>query len=604
MYCQNSCKNHNYFEWGQYSVTARETVTLAVAATALIGIALIASGFLYQLEATAGVNAMVLIGIGSSLVGVAALAAFSVWRLATYSKMIKQAPAELRATIKQMCCDLVKDNTVKDPLVALHDLAQRITLKDLEAAIRIDYPEAPDTLEGIKGMVGQAKFYMAALHRASPTPLRARLIDCGDTLMTALDSVIAAFGIADFFKPNEGDLHADFKFQKIMMLISLFTLLTATLLPMLGVANSASIVGGVLLGIALLSLIWPKVRPMPVRLPGSENWSKQVMMGQLSVPNGREDSVAEIRTALSQGKHPVLLGPSGVGKTQCVQAFAEAVERGDFPELAGKKVFYFDTATLVASFDMFGKNNKMLERIFEAMGRHKEDCILVFDEIHVAFQEKNKAFGDKLKTYLDKKAENSFPHVIAITTNEEFNRFIFTAEAAIDRRLCNKIFIESTEEEDTLPILENEIVEKAPHVLVDLNALKTIFRSSKGRQPLASKNILSSCIDSVTSLQKTKTVQKIKEVRSELKALNGAGAVSGTAYLKREKRHLAQIKEKEKELARLEERAKEEEQLLTQIKAIQAQLAAVKKAKHEYILEIAKGVSSTSETKVKELLLY
>ena len=124
-------------------------------------------------------------------------------------------------------------------------------------------------------------------------------------------------------------MHSQMKGQKVMMLIGLFSLLSAVLIPVLGPALGGMIVGGALLGIAALSLIYPYSRPAPTFLPLAQNWTQLYEKGQLPVVSGRKESVDEIAATLIGGKgvkmHPMLIGKSGVGKTEN----GESSRRGD-----------------------------------------------------------------------------------------------------------------------------------------------------------------------------------------------------------------------------------------------------------------------------------
>ena len=153
-----------------------------------------------------------------------------------------------------------------DVLKAIHQLAEAIPFEKLQAFVTNKHPTHKNALESAQRMVRQARSYLALRERASPS-MRATLNTIFDTLIAILDSVFNAFGVADFFELAESKIEGEFKFQKIMMLISLFTLLTATLLPILGVTTGASIVGGTLLAIALSASYGPISALSPPVLP-------------------------------------------------------------------------------------------------------------------------------------------------------------------------------------------------------------------------------------------------------------------------------------------------------------------------------------------------
>ncbi|HEY4832953.1 MAG TPA: AAA family ATPase, partial [Waddliaceae bacterium] len=467
-------------------------------------------------------------------------------------------------------------------------------------------PECQDALQSAKGMLGQARGYLA-IRENILSSIQAKLRAILDTLIAIVDSIFVAFGIADFFELSESKIQGEFKFQKIMMLISFFTLLTATLLPMLGVTTSASIVGGLLLLIAVLSILWPHIRPLPSRIPEGENWSKQIREGKLKTSEGRKKAVNGIAQALSNKQHPLLIGQSGIGKTQTVQAFVQALERGDFPELQGKTVFYFNTANLVGSKEVFGGGNKILKRISEAIGSNRNNCILVFDEIHLAYQaQKNSAIGEQLKIFLDEKEDN-FPHVIGLTTEEEYYRDIYKDNAAGDRRF-EKIEITTTDRKATIAILNQFLIQKAPDAIVEKETLRYLIKQTKGSpQPLTARKILSQCIKKTAHLHESPISVKVDKVRSTLNSAYYEGAVLGSASLSSEKKNSRKIAQLESQLLDLEDKLKKEEEKLRDLSHAKKNLAKIREAKFRTVLKTSSfkkdQLSSDERTQLSEFVL-
>ncbi len=478
--------------------TAKETQILLVTGLAGACIFALTVSLMAHLELLVGINATTqwaFTGTGV-LLGCSALVVVGGCDPIIEPSVTLKDPEALKGYLNKLCAELAKD--AGDPLEVLQRCAGYIPLEMLQEASQVG-----DALQVATNMLRQANFYHMARGSRSPTT-QARLERVRDTLVSVLDALLTGFGVADFFKPSESAFHADFKFQKIMMLMSLFTLLTATLLPMLGVTTGASIVGGVMLLIAVLSIIWPHIRPPPSNLPSAENWSAQIQSGTLVPSSGRKVITSEMRQALKGKSHLLLTGPSGIGKTQTAQAFTQRVVQGDFPELAGKKVFYFNAAELVSSADMFSHQNSVLKRIEEAMGNNREDYILIIDEVHVAFERhENNPFGDKFKTFLD-----GMPYVIGLTTDAEYAAHILTVKGTAGaRRFDTKISIKSTEEADTEAILNHFLVRTAPHALVAPDALKElIVKTKENPQPLSAMAILNKCLILIEILKNTDVV--------------------------------------------------------------------------------------------------
>lgn len=507
-------------------------------------------------------------------------------------------PAQLKEILMHFFEDAISEGG--DPLKLMSQVSNIVPYKALEEVVKTQFSGNRSALHTARKMCGEAKYYLEARATAQPT-LYARWLSFHDTLISVLDSILLAFGIAEFFKPSDGNsFQNEMKFQKIMMLVSFFTLLTATLLPMLGVTTGASVVGGTLLFIALLSIIWPHVKPLVSQVPFAENWTRQVQLKQLWTSGGRKGAVRSIAEALIDKKHPLVIGPSGIGKTQTVVSFVEAIERGDFPELKGKKVFYFNTADLVGNYDWFKGGNDIFKKINDTIGRHRDNCILVFDEIHLAYQKRGETpLGEQLKTFLDEKPENSFPYVIGLTTEEEYYRDIYKDNSAADRRFV-KVEITNTDFLDTQAILNKYLLQKAPDIIVEPDALEHLMRQTQhAPQPITARKILSQCITR-TKTQQSQNVTRAEHVQSRMESEYAKGAVLGHALLVDDDSHLDLIEQLEKELAELQEKIKEEKQELEQLARSKTRLAQVKSEKFKEVLKVA---SAQDKRAVNEFLL-
>jgi ATP-dependent Clp protease ATP-binding subunit ClpA len=224
--------------------------------------------------------------------------------------------------------------------------------------------------------------------------------------------------------------------------------------------------------------------------------------------------------------HVMLLGKTGVGKTDTAKAFTQALERGDYPALKGKKVFYLNAAELVGNNESFSSGNRTLVRIKEAMGRHREQIILVIDEIHLACQHReHSAVSEQLKTLLDPSQEG-FPYVIGITTEEEYYRDIYLNNEAFARRF-KRINVENTTQEETQRILSAVLIQKAPDVLIAPETLQLFYQKIEEAfpgtaAPAMHLKILSQCIERVSSMQKMPLEEEIEALRNKIQSQRSA----------------------------------------------------------------------------------
>ncbi len=514
-------------------------------------------------------------------------------------------PAALKGLLDEIILDLGPEK--------MDQLAELLSLETLEAAVREQYPEHVTALETAKAMLQEAKYYLAATEcKASPS-LKARLTSILDIFLSILESFIHAFGIAEFFKRPENGIDGDFKSQKIMQLLSLFTMLSGVLIPLLGPSLGAMIIGGSLLAIAALSLIYPLIKPQATALPRGENWTAQLQRGDLFVADGRQetlDKMARILTARNQ--HLMLLGKTGIGKTATAKAFVQAVERGDYPELQGKKIFYFNTADLLAGTEYFTSANKIFAQISETMGRHRENFILIFDEIHMACQEQEQGtLSEQLKTFLDP-GTNNFPYVIGITTEEEFYREIYQHNPAFARRF-QQMVIENTDDEETIKILYNALLKQAPEVLLEDNALQVLLEKTqeafdpapaedppkKAAQPGTALKILLQCITRANSSQTSPLEAAVDQAHGTLQALYAQGAGKLPYGRGNEAKNL------ERELQELEEQLKTVKEDIEKLFETRDSLLQLKKATLKKVVDAGQlNAESLSEKEKQQLNLF
>ena len=374
---------------------------------------------------------------------------------ATLVKKLKFVdPIELTKVLDCTFTEMVLKGCIIDPIEFLDRVATVIPVAKMQEAVKDDIADA---LQEALDRFEEAEYYLQMTGKAASQGAGARLSSILDGIISLLESIITAFGIGDFFKPAESDIHADFKSQKIMMLLSLFSMISAMIIPLLGAAFPSMLIGGILLSIAALSIIWPYIKPIASHLPANaENWTRQVQKGGIAA-QGRKESLDDIAGILKMNRHAILVGPSRIGKSLTAKAFALAVERGDYPELKGKIVFRINTSDLVGQKASFlGGGNNILKKISEAMGRHRRQIILVLDEIHMACKN-NEKIADQLKTFLDDGGE--FPHVIGITTEEEYEEHVKDNNAFSLR--FDKVEIKSTSQDETLKILGDTLLKSS-----------------------------------------------------------------------------------------------------------------------------------------------
>ncbi len=407
---------------------------------------------------------------------------------------------------------------INDLITATKLLAEVLPQNAVEGAIQASKGNTSfDGLKKAKKYLWQAQEWLKNVQKTSPSctsAIQTTLIQIRDAFMLALKNVLAALGIADLFQVSDNDDDAQYKGGKIMQIAFQLDIIGKMLIPGLGEHLAAVAIGIGSIVIMVLSLIFPHIQGAPSALPGgAQNWTRRIAAGELSVQGQRDEYVNRIYNVFSSAPHnkcPLLVGESGVGKTETIKAFAAACLQGKFKGLEGKQVFYFNTQDLVQSREAYGAN-RILERIRTAMGRHRQDIILVFDEIHNACQKsENSALYEQLKTLIDDKT-NGFPFLIGITTKKACKKIMNEArlsDNAFGRRF-DPIIIENMDEKNTARTLYQRLVQTNPQIIHSHKDLKYIFKrttevlTEQAPQPLTSLNILSRAFEECKKSEKT-----------------------------------------------------------------------------------------------------
>lgn len=177
-------------------------------------------------------------------------------------------------------------------------------------------------------------------------------------------------------------------------------------------------------------------------------------MGKMDPIIGREKETARIIEILCRKtkNNPVLIGEAGVGKSAVVEGLAQAIVKGDVPELLkGKTIFSLEIGSLMAGTKYRGSMEEKLKNAIETIISQK-NIIVFIDEIHMLAQAGSKdgevSPSDMLKPYLARGEMQT----IGATTTDEYRKFI-EKDKALERRF-QPIIVDQPSEEDTIKILQ------------------------------------------------------------------------------------------------------------------------------------------------------
>lgn len=184
-------------------------------------------------------------------------------------------------------------------------------------------------------------------------------------------------------------------------------------------------------------------------------------LGRYDLITGRDEEVEQaILTLLQKGrKNVMLLAPAGVGKTALVVALAQAINRGDVPDLLkGARVLELDLASMAGGTsgpaEFQGRFLPLCRGIAERYHDKSYPRMIMFiDEIHTIMPTVEgsayRGLSEVMKPYLTV----GDLYVIGATTRDEFRMFV-AVDPAMDRRF-QKIFLEVPDVPQTINILKN-----------------------------------------------------------------------------------------------------------------------------------------------------
>jgi len=320
------------------------------------------------------------------------------------------------------------------------------------------------------------------------------------------ETVLACFGIAKAFSYSDYSWDTENNLMKPWSNIATFAKILTPLFKKENAQKAAAILA---ISITVISLAYPYIKPYPPRFRYAANWTQLIKQGKLKTPIGRAAQVDEIVQALRTKKKAMIIGKTGVGKTETVKAFVKAIcTEEKYRDFRDKKVIYVNTAEILS--------NKWTERIIgliDEIGRHNDGTIIVFDEIHTMCQKRNQLVAQRLKVLLDDET-NGIPYAIGVTTEEECNNDIRDNHPAFARRFQLLTF-DSTTSEATEEILANHLLKKAPHMIVDPKMLEYLVNQSKdmGVLPYSAINVLEDCISKTTAWSARKESSELENLQ-------------------------------------------------------------------------------------------
>ena len=185
------------------------------------------------------------------------------------------------------------------------------------------------------------------------------------------------------------------------------------------------------------------------------NLNKQAEEGKLDPVIGRKNEIDRVIQILSRRtkNNPVLIGEPGVGKSAVVEGLAQAIVKGNVPELlADKIVFSLDIAGMLAGAKYRGDFEERLKKAIDTVKQNGK-IILFIDEIHNivgagSTGEGNMDAANILKPMLSRGELQT----IGATTIDEYRKYI-EKDAALERRF-QPVTVDAPSVDETVEILK------------------------------------------------------------------------------------------------------------------------------------------------------
>ncbi len=185
------------------------------------------------------------------------------------------------------------------------------------------------------------------------------------------------------------------------------------------------------------------------------NLNKVAKEGKLDPVIGRKKEIDRVIQILSRRtkNNPVLIGEPGVGKSAVVEGLAQAIVKGNVPEiLADKIVFSLDIAGMIAGARYRGDFEERLKKVIEEV-KSNGNVVLFIDEIHNivgagSTGEGNMDAANILKPMLSRGELQT----IGATTIDEYRKYI-EKDAALERRF-QPIMVEAPSPDEAIEILK------------------------------------------------------------------------------------------------------------------------------------------------------
>jgi ATP-dependent Clp protease ATP-binding subunit ClpB len=184
------------------------------------------------------------------------------------------------------------------------------------------------------------------------------------------------------------------------------------------------------------------------------NLNDRAKEGKLDPVIGRTKEIRAVMEILGRrGKNnPVLVGPSGVGKTAIVEGLADAIVKGQVPDvLKGKTVYSMELGSLIAGTKYRGEFEERIQNLLKFTKEGAGQYIIFIDELHQLIGAGKTDGAMDAANLLKPALARGEMHCIGATTEDEFQKYVLK-DPALERRF-RQVPVHEPSKEDSIEIL-------------------------------------------------------------------------------------------------------------------------------------------------------
>ena len=208
------------------------------------------------------------------------------------------------------------------------------------------------------------------------------------------------------------------------------------------------------------------------------NLTELAAKGLLDPVIGRKDEITRAIQILCRRtkNNPVLIGEAGVGKTAIIEGLAQAIVKGDVPEiLHDKKIFALDLPLMVAGTKYRGQFEERIKSVIEEV-RSAGNVILFIDELHTIVGAGGAEGAMDAANIIKPALSRGELQCVGATTLDEYRKGI-EKDSALERRF-QPIIVNPPDVPEAVKILQGlkKTYEEHHHVRYTAGAIESSVR--------------------------------------------------------------------------------------------------------------------------------